>query len=75
MCELFGWDDEDFEMRQARRKFKSAMVQQFNQVYGTDEGDMLSWQALCRILNIEPIPEDLKECRKVSVNHSIVPLS
>jgi hypothetical protein len=27
MCDEFGWDSDDYEMREARRRFKSAMVQ------------------------------------------------
>ena len=49
------------------RKFKSAMVQQFNDLYGTDEEDLNSWQNLCHILNIELVPEGLKECHKVNI--------
>ncbi|KAF8848879.1 hypothetical protein BDZ45DRAFT_605233 [Acephala macrosclerotiorum] len=64
MCDEFGWYIEDYEMRNAKRNFKSAMVQQFNDLYGTDMNDLDSWHKLCRILNIEPIPEGLKECRE-----------
>lgn len=67
MCDTFGWDDEDYEMREARRKFKSAMVQQFNILYGTDVDDLNSWKSLCGILNIVPVPATLEECRKVSL--------
>ena len=67
MCDDFEWDSDDYEMREARRKFKSGMVQQFNELYGTDEEDLNSWQNLCFILNIEPVPEGLKECRKVKI--------
>ena len=54
-------------MREARRKFKSAMVQQFNDLYGTDEEDLNSQQNLCHILNIKPVPDRLKECREVDI--------
>lgn len=67
MCDDFEWDSDDYEMREARRNFKSAMVQQFNDLYGTDEEDLNSWQNLCHILNIEPVPEGLKQCREVSI--------
>jgi hypothetical protein len=66
MCDDFKWDNDDYEMREARRKFKSAMVQQFNDLYGTHE-DLSSWKNLCRVLKIEPVPEGLIECRKVSI--------
>lgn len=65
MCDDYEWDSDDYEFRNARRNFKSAMVQQFNSLYGTDENDLSSWQNLCRILGIQPVPERLKDCRKV----------
>jgi hypothetical protein len=67
MCDAFRWDSDDYEMREARRKFKSAMVQQFNILYGTDVEDLNSWKNLCGILNIVPVPADLKKCREVSL--------
>ncbi|RFU27814.1 hypothetical protein B7463_g8510, partial [Scytalidium lignicola] len=65
MCHYFDWDSDDYEMREARRNFKSAIVQQFNNIYGTDEKDINSWQNLCHILNISPVPASLEGCRKV----------
>lgn len=67
MCDEFGWDSDDYEMRKARGRFKSAMVKQFNDLYGIDEEDLTSWQKLCHVLNIEPVPEGLKKCREVRV--------
>jgi hypothetical protein len=67
MCDDFGWDSDDYEMREARRNFKSAMVQKFNDIYGTDVGDLNSWQHLCHVLDIEPVPTKLKKCREVRV--------
>lgn len=67
MCDEFEWDSDDYEMRKARRTFKSAMVQQFNDLYGTDVEDLTSWQKLCNVLNINPVPGDLKKCREVRV--------
>ena len=61
----FGWDADDYEMRDARRKFKSAMGQEFNDIYGTDETEIEPWQHLCRISYINPIPSTLEDCRKV----------
>jgi hypothetical protein len=66
MCNVFGWDAEDYEMREARRNFKSAIVQQFNGLYGTNIDDLNAWQELCHILDIEPVPESLEGCREVS---------
>jgi hypothetical protein len=72
MCDDFEWDTDDYEMRDARRKFKSAMVQQFNNLYGTDQDDLNAWQTLCHFLKIEPVPEGLKKCRQVSVRVAIM---
>ena len=33
----FGWDSDDYEIREAKRNFKSLMVQEFNDLYRTDE--------------------------------------
>jgi hypothetical protein len=65
MCNEFGWDVDDYKMHDAKRGFKSAMVQEFNDIYGTDETEIETWQHLCRILNIYPVPTSLKGCRKV----------
>jgi hypothetical protein len=61
MCR--GWEEED--RAEARQGFKDALVQEFNQMYGTDVNDIGSWQSLCRIVGIAPVPDDLKECREV----------
>jgi len=63
MCDGFGWDTTVYEMREAKRGFKLAMVEQFNSLYGRDEKNLTLWQRLCSILNIRPVPGDLRECR------------
>ena len=65
MCRYFGWNKEDEEQQEAREELKDAMVQQFNEFYGTDIEDINSWQILCGVLGISPIPQELKACRKV----------
>ncbi|RDW63577.1 hypothetical protein BP6252_11122 [Coleophoma cylindrospora] len=65
MCDDFDWVRQDPEMLEAKREFKSAMVLQFNRIYGKSERDMRSWKKLFRALNITPVPIDLKACRKV----------
>jgi hypothetical protein len=64
MCYFFEWDRDDAE--DAREDFKAAMVKQFNDIYGTDPDNLESWQKLCHVLNIEPIPTHLAACREVS---------
>jgi hypothetical protein len=61
MCRGWGKDDRD----EAREGFKDALVQEFNKMYGTDVNDLGSWQGLCRVLGIAPVPDKLNECREV----------
>ncbi|KAG1882487.1 hypothetical protein F4604DRAFT_1678464 [Suillus subluteus] len=65
MCDKFGWDKEDKEREQASRDFKDSLVQQFNDIYGTDVNDLTSWRTLCQIVHVSPIPDTLKSCREV----------
>ena len=46
--------------RKARKELRDAMVSQFNHSYGTDVNDINSWQLLCEVVGIEPIPQELK---------------
>jgi hypothetical protein len=41
------------------------MVRDFNSFYGSDVHDILAWHKLCRAVGICPLPEDIRECRKV----------
>lgn len=50
----------------ARVDFNDAMVNQFNFIFGTSS-DLESWQNLCSAIDITPIPDDIKECRRVSL--------
>jgi len=54
------------EKKLVMKKFKDAMVLQFNNIYRTNVDDIGTWQKLCQILGIVPMPEGLKECRDVS---------
>ncbi|TDL17498.1 hypothetical protein BD410DRAFT_696001, partial [Rickenella mellea] len=65
MCRFFRWGGYDDEKRKARELFQDALTQEFNEIYGTDVNKLASWQALCRILEISPVPDKLKECRAV----------
>ncbi|KAN0082972.1 hypothetical protein V8E55_008767 [Tylopilus felleus] len=66
LCDKFGWDKEDPSRKKAHQNFKVALVRQFNNFYGTDVNDFKSWQNLCSIVRIDPIPEDLHACREAS---------
>lgn len=66
MCDFFNWDKDDEEKKEARNLLKDALTQQFNSIYGTEVNSIESWQNLCRVLGITPIPEGLHACREVS---------
>ncbi len=66
MCDDFHWWGEDPRKLAARQLFKDALTKQFNAIYGTNVDDINSWQKLCQILDITPIPDDLDDCRNVS---------
>ncbi len=66
MCRFFEWGRYDDERQEARELFQNALTQEFNKIYGTDVNKLASWQALCRVLEISPVPDELKECRAVS---------
>jgi hypothetical protein len=61
LCRILLRDDRE----KAWMDFRDALVLEFNKIYGTDENDLGSWQALCRVLDIVPVPTTLRECRQV----------
>ncbi|KAF9218750.1 hypothetical protein BS17DRAFT_790809 [Gyrodon lividus] len=65
LCKVSGWAGNSGERRDAREGFKDALVQQFNTTYGTDGDDLAAWQNLCSVIGIEPVPDDIDECRRV----------
>lgn len=50
-----------------REGFKDALVQEFNERFGTDGNDLAAWQNLCNVLRIVPVPDTIRECRQVSM--------
>ncbi|KAG8680562.1 hypothetical protein FRC11_002296, partial [Ceratobasidium sp. 423] len=47
-----------------RQRFRDALTQDFNEMYGEDEDDLGAWQRLCRVL-VTDIPDEIEECRKI----------
>lgn len=70
MCDFFGWERAADERRYAHDGFKTALVQQFNAIYGTDASDIKSWVGLCTVLGVKPLPGTLEEATKVSNSYS-----
>lgn len=64
------FDDEEF--KEVKDDFRGAMVLDFNDIFGEDENDLESWQRLCRMLEVSPIPTDIDSCHKVCT-YFIVP--
>ncbi|KAF8545643.1 hypothetical protein OG21DRAFT_1398628, partial [Imleria badia] len=50
LCNEFDWHKEDPRRKTAYRKFKAALVEQFNFLYGTDVNDIGAWQNLCHVV-------------------------
>lgn len=65
MCAWFGWNKEQIKV--AWEALQKAMVLQFGALYGWDVNNLASWQLLCCVLRINPIPRDLVKCRQVSI--------
>ena len=63
MCAWFGWNKEQRNL--VYESFHRAVILQFNASYGEDDNNLASWQLLCLVLRIQPIPDSLKTCRKV----------
>jgi hypothetical protein len=69
LCKVLGIDPDDKDssrVEAVRRGLKDAMVLQFNGTYGTEVNSVASWQTLCRVLGISPVPTTLEECQRVS---------
>jgi hypothetical protein len=65
MCDFSGWGKHNRNRTEAREEFQYAIVKDFNNIYGTDEYDLGSWQSLCRVVGVVPIPGTLAECQQV----------
>ncbi|KAI0293270.1 hypothetical protein BC826DRAFT_1105174 [Russula brevipes] len=61
---LKRWKDGDDEYTEARERFADALAEDFNAMYGTNIDDIEHWRVLCHVLKIDPVPEDIKACRK-----------
>jgi len=62
-----GWRRGDIMGERAFSQFSAALTSQFNINFGTDAESLESWQRICETLNIEPIPDNLKDAKKVSL--------
>ncbi|EXJ53495.1 uncharacterized protein A1O5_13271 [Cladophialophora psammophila CBS 110553] len=70
MCDHFHWvkdrrGDYPQERIDAHEAFRLAMVEAFNHNFGTNVDDKTSWESICYLLRIEPLPEDVAEMKKL----------
>lgn len=75
LCDFFDWDRDDPEREDAHDIFKTALVQQFNSLYGTEVDDIESWRELSLALDIVPLPDDLRRSRRYSLNSRFMVIS
>ncbi|KAK7686025.1 hypothetical protein QCA50_010836 [Cerrena zonata] len=60
-----GWKNGEATKKEVQAQFKTVMSEQFNEIYGLDPNDVKAWQYMLQVLDIDPIPQDLDECRRV----------
>ena len=70
MCDGFGWvkDAEGHyppERIAAYEAFREAMVESFNNRFGTDVQDEKSWEGICHLLGVDPLPDSLTSMKMV----------
>ena len=58
-----GWSKDEF--REQKEAIQTALVLQFNEIYGESENELQNWQQLCEAMDIEPMPKSVKQCKKV----------
>ncbi|KAI0773916.1 hypothetical protein C8Q74DRAFT_1200735 [Fomes fomentarius] len=71
MCDYFDWGRKSNQREDARNRMRHAMVLQFNTTFGTNAEDLITWQNLCDVISIRPIPETLHACRRAVVTSHI----
>ncbi|KAK2592853.1 hypothetical protein QQS21_009456 [Conoideocrella luteorostrata] len=64
MVHSLGWKEKSKREKVARKRFRVAVVEQFGQMYGTDENNLNSLQRLSEKLHISPVPDSIKSCKK-----------
>jgi hypothetical protein len=62
------------EIKTAKSKFGKALTTQFTQSFGDELDSLDSWQALCRAVHMDPVPDTLEEAQIVRL-HSPHPWS
>jgi len=71
LCDSYNWSRNDKQRLDAVEGFGNALSQSFNHTYGTEVNDIRSWQTICAVIEIDPIPNNLEECQDVSIPFGI----
>jgi hypothetical protein len=64
---------ENWSPLRAREEYSGlimASVEDFNSYYGTNEDDMAVWHGLLPVMYVDPVPNSVEECKKVSRQQS-----
>lgn len=72
MADDFDWDREDPERSKALDGVRDAIAMQFNEFYGGDVNDLVSWQALCQVLRMDDIPDTVDGCKSVRLSKQLI---
>ncbi|KAL7273177.1 hypothetical protein RUND412_003989 [Rhizina undulata] len=64
LSESRKWSQTGRTRNNAFQAFRTAMIEEFNQMYGTDANDLAAWQKLCVFCGKEA-PSSITQCRKV----------
>ena len=68
----YRWVRNDPDGEDAWMRYRSALVREFNRWYG-EEDNLSAWQSLCRAVAVFPVPQNLPDCRFVSVRPTQFP--
>lgn len=56
---------ESIAYNSARTAFFDAFRDEFDHLFGGNSKDFSTWQKLCTTLGVDPMPRDVKECKRV----------
>jgi hypothetical protein len=60
------------KIKKAKKHYRIALTEQFNFRFGTNANKLDAWQVLCHCVGIEPAPESITQCRKVSLPDMLI---
>jgi len=65
MSDTFDWSRDDPARKEAHEEFKTAIVEQFNLLYGTEVEDIQAWRGHCLALEIFPLSDNVAGVKEV----------